>query len=77
MSLVKFPQDCLLNDRKSVNNAAFSMLYENLLQFERETAQNSLTTETIEGAKKFLSGIGRSGKSYDLTERPRKHWEVE
>lgn len=76
-SLIKFPQDCLLNDRKSVYNAAFNMSYEQLLRFERENAQHSLTAESIEGAKKFLSGIGRYGKSYYLKEKQLKHWEIE
>lgn len=75
MSLIKFPQNCLLNDRKSVYNAAFPTSYQKLLQIERESAQHSLTAESIEGANKFLSGIGRSGKSYALKEKPVKHWE--
>lgn len=74
MSLIKFPQNCLLNDRKSVYNAAS---YEKFLNRERENAKHSLTAETIEGAHKFLSGIGRHGKSYDLKEKYQKHWELE
>lgn len=77
MSLVKFPQDCLLNDRKSVYSAAFAESYVKFLNIERENARHSLTAESIKGAQKFLSGIGRHGKSYDLKERYVKHWELE
>lgn len=73
-SLIKFPQTCLLSDRRSVYNAA---AFEKLLRTERELCGEGLTAESVDGARKFLSGIGRHGKSYDLKEKPQKHWEIE
>lgn len=77
MSLIKFPQKCLLRDRKFTYDAAFNRAYKELLEYQREDTKDILQHESIEGAKKFISGIGKHGKTYNLTERPRKHWESE
>lgn len=76
-SLVKFPQACLLADRKSAYNAAFASSYENLLQWEQENGASVIVKESIHGAKKFVTGVGRHGKSYNLTEKEVPEWEQE
>lgn len=75
-SLVKFPQECLLTDRNSTYNAAFNSAYKDLLKYEQNNAVKVLS-ESVKGAKKFVSGIGRHGKSYNLTEKSVKEWEKE
>lgn len=74
-SLVKFPQKCLLKDRRLTYNAAYNTAYQELLKLESQDNEDILMSEAITGAKKFLSGIGRHGKSYNLKEKERKHWE--
>ncbi|XP_045468448.1 2,3-dehydroadipyl-CoA hydratase-like [Harmonia axyridis] len=75
-SLVKFPQKCLLQDRKTLYESAFRQSFQELLDYERN---NSIfDEESIEGAKKFVeSGIGKHGKTYDLKERVISDWEKE
>lgn len=75
-SLVKFPQNCLRADRKSAYNAAFNSSLDKLFEYEQSNAINVLP-ESVEGAKKFVAGIGRHGKSYNLTERNTSSWEIE
>jgi len=75
-SLTKFPQACLLADRKSTYNAAFSSAYDELLKYEREKSALVIVEESVYGAKKFVSGIGRHGKSYNLTEKELPVWEA-
>jgi len=61
--IVKFPQDCLRSDMESAKYATYSArTLEEALNFESENAASVLTTEAIEGAKKFIAGWGRSGK---------------
>jgi len=61
--LTKFPQECLRADRMSAIHSTFSgKTMENDLAFESENAAHVLTTEAVAGAKKFMSGLGRSGK---------------
>lgn len=74
-SLVKFPQDCLLQDRHSVYNAAFNSSYQTLLKYEQEHGRKVFNSESVAGAKKFMSGIGKHGKSYNLTEKELPEWE--
>jgi enoyl-CoA hydratase/carnithine racemase len=76
-SLVKFPQQCMLTDRNSTYNAAFNSAYLDLLKYEQNNGINVLATESIPGAKKFVSGIGRHGKSSNLREKDVKEWEKE
>lgn len=74
-SLVKFPQACLLADRKSTYNAAFTSSYEKLLEWEQQNSTQVILQESVDGAKKFMSGIGRHGKTYNLTEKMIPDWE--
>lgn len=73
----KFPQECLLSDRDSAYNATFSQVYEDLLKYERKNANNVSLKNIVEGAKKFLSGIGKHGKSYNLRQKEVLEWEKE
>lgn len=67
-SLVKFPQKSLLADRTSAHFAAYSAKpMEEALQFEKDNSSHLILEEGIEGAKKFIHGIGRHGKFYDIT----------
>ncbi|CAH0553141.1 unnamed protein product [Brassicogethes aeneus] len=75
-SLVKFPQECLQADRESTYNAAYNSAFRELSKFEQNTAKR-IFKESIEGAKKFVSGFGRHGKSYNLTEKDICDWERE
>jgi len=61
--IVKFPQECLRADRESTLNASYSARnLEEAMNYESENSAAVLTTEAIEGAKKFTAGWGRSGK---------------
>jgi len=61
--IVKFPQDCLLADRGSAIFAAYdARSREEAMDYETEHSASVLTTEAIQGAKKFTAGWGRSGK---------------
>ncbi|EEZ98266.1 probable enoyl-CoA hydratase [Tribolium castaneum] len=76
-SLVKFPQECLLTDRNSTYNAAFSSAYLDLLKYEQENGVKVVRTESIAGAKRFAEGFGRHGKSTNLKVPELKDWERE
>lgn len=75
-SLVKFPQGCLHADRESTYNAAYNAAYSELTKFEQNNAKGILK-DGIEGAKKFMSGLGRHGKAHNLTEKDICEWEKE
>lgn len=76
-SLVKFPQESLLADRRSTYNAAFVSSYERLLNYERNNAKTALLKESVKGAKQFISGTGRHGSTYNLKPKQLPDWEVE
>ncbi|CAG9856988.1 unnamed protein product [Phyllotreta striolata] len=76
-SLVKFPQDCLNIDRRSTYNAAYNKIFDDLIKEERSNSKNVSIAHIIEGAKKFIAGLGRHGKSYHLTEKDICDWEKE
>merc|ERR1712083_1282727 len=58
--IVKFPQDCLLADRGSAIYAAYdARSREEAMDYETEHSASVLTTEAIQGAKKFTAGWGR------------------
>lgn len=76
-SLVKFPQECLLADRRSCYNAAFSSLHSELMEYERSNGTAVFEKEAVEGARKFVSGIGRHGTTYNIKPKPLPDWEVE
>ncbi|XP_068081416.1 probable enoyl-CoA hydratase isoform X2 [Anabrus simplex] len=68
-SLVKFPQACLLADRSSAYYSKFDCIsWEDALNFERRSSNQLVLKESIKGAKKFVSGVGRHGKSISITE---------
>lgn len=68
-SLVKFPQGCMQADRVSAYNSAFSASsFEDALEFEKDNATPIVLQESVTGAKKFMSGVGRHGKFYNLTD---------
>ena len=62
--IARVPQECLRTDRASAYHATFaSKSLEESLQFEPENAVHIISTESIEGAKKFAyKGLGRHGK---------------
>ncbi|KAF7283839.1 hypothetical protein GWI33_022876 [Rhynchophorus ferrugineus] len=74
-SLVKFPQDCLRIDRNSTYFASFNRVYDELLENEKTNAKKVELADLIEGAKKFMGGIGKHGKFYNLKEKEVFEWE--
>lgn len=66
-SLEKFPPECLLADRESVFYSAYSAKnYDDALNFEAENGQKVLIKESVQGAQKFVTGIGRHGSFQKL-----------
>lgn len=60
--LVKFPQLCMNKDRQSAYYAAYgARSLEDALAFEFRNGEEVLSKESIEGAKRFAGGAGRSG----------------
>ncbi|CAL8109909.1 unnamed protein product [Orchesella dallaii] len=58
-----FPQECMNTDRKSAYAAMFSsQSFEESIQREMAEGLKVLHKESIQGAGKFASGIGRHGK---------------
>lgn len=69
-SLVKFPQECLRADRVSAYNSAFNASsLEEALEFEKSNATSAVLQESVAGAKQFISGVGRHGKFYNITDK--------
>ncbi|XP_050689693.1 probable enoyl-CoA hydratase isoform X2 [Eriocheir sinensis] len=61
--LIKFPQQCMLADRASAYNAVFNARsLQEALQFEHENGCPVILQESVEGARKFVEGVGRHGK---------------
>ncbi|KAH7406493.1 ClpP/crotonase-like domain-containing protein [Phaeosphaeria sp. MPI-PUGE-AT-0046c] len=61
--LVGFPQECMNRDRTSAYNAAFGDgSFEEKMRFEFENAKDVLDKESVDGARRFASGVGRSGR---------------
>lgn len=61
--LLRFPQLCLNRDRESCYYAAYAAgSLEDALTFEFENGVEVLAKESVEGAKRFAQGQGRSGK---------------
>jgi len=76
--VVKFPQDCLKADRASAYNATFSAKnLDEAMEYESQNAAAVLTTEAIEGAKKFTAGLGRGGKFNVTSVQEQKDWQKE
>ncbi|XP_022688791.1 uncharacterized protein LOC111260358 isoform X1 [Varroa jacobsoni] len=63
----KFPQECLRTDRRSAYYATFQAASQlEAMEYERANAVDIISQEGVEGAKRFVSGIGRHG-SFNLT----------
>ena len=61
--LLRFPQECMLTDRTSAYNAAYSGgSIEDLLQYEYKHGLKVIAKESVPGAKEFISGKGRKGE---------------
>ncbi|KAK6167589.1 hypothetical protein SNE40_021579 [Patella caerulea] len=61
-NIAQFPQECMLTDRRSVYNSVYnSSSIKNALQFEYVEGIKVISTESIAGAQKFTSGIGKHG----------------
>jgi len=74
----RFPQDCLRVDRISAYHATFaSKSLEESLQFESENALHVISKESVEGAQKFIKGLGRHGKFNVTPMAEKEDWEVE
>lgn len=62
--IVRNPQMCLKADRASAYHATFtSKSLEDSLQFEAENALHVVDDESIQGARKFVEGLGKHGKN--------------
>jgi len=60
--LVAFPQDCMNADRTSCYYAAYGALsFEDALSFEYDNGIKVITTESVKGAARFSTGVGRHG----------------
>lgn len=77
VSLVKFPQECLNIDRNSTYNAAYNKAYQDLIKEEQTNSKKVHLKDIIEGAKKFIAGLGKHGKTYNLTQKDICEWEKE
>ncbi|RWS26959.1 hypothetical protein B4U80_02027 [Leptotrombidium deliense] len=64
LSLTKFPEECLLADRRSTYYSVFEAnSIEDAFKFEYENGIPIVAKEGIEGARKFAeSGVGKHGK---------------
>jgi enoyl-CoA hydratase/carnithine racemase len=61
--LLSFPQLCMNKDRQSAYFAAFQASnFEDAMKYEFSNATDVLETESRAGAKRFASGVGRSGR---------------
>ncbi|OQV18651.1 putative 3-hydroxypropionyl-coenzyme A dehydratase [Hypsibius exemplaris] len=62
-SIARFPQKCMLADRKSAYYSTFTAKsYEDALVFEHENGKEVILSEAIKGAQGFVSGLGKHGK---------------
>ncbi|XP_055637181.1 probable enoyl-CoA hydratase echA8 isoform X2 [Toxorhynchites rutilus septentrionalis] len=78
MSIAKFPQACLRHDRNSMFNSAFQATsLRDAMEFEVLTAGEDLLNEAVQGANKFMSGVGKHGKFTNLKEKIIPDWEKE
>lgn len=61
-SLVKFPLECMLADRRSAYYSTFdAKSMSDAFQFEQQNSEHVLLKESVQGAKRFVEGIGRHG----------------
>ena len=72
------PQECLRVDRASAYHATFaSKSLEESLQFESDNALHVISEESLEGAQKFMKGLGRHGKFNVNPVAEKEPWELE
>ncbi|KAF3202680.1 hypothetical protein TWF106_000353 [Orbilia oligospora] len=61
--LLGFPQECMNVDRRSTYNAAYdAKSFREALKFEFENGVKVISEESVSGAKRFSSGVGRHGQ---------------
>ncbi len=76
--IARSPQQCLKVDRASAYHATFaSRSLEESLQFEAENAIHVISQESIDGAQKFVKGLGRHGKFNVNPAADKESWELE
>lgn len=69
LTIQKYPQSALLADRMSAHYATLlAKDMDEALQFERDNSSQVLLEDGITGARKFVKGYGRHGKSANTTE---------
>lgn len=76
--IIVHPQQCLRVDRDSAYHATYST--KNLaqaLQYEGDNALSVISHESIQGAKKFASGLGRHGKFNVSPVAEKQEWQKE
>ena len=74
----RVPQECLRADRASAYHATFaSRSLEESLQYESDNAIHVISQESVEGAKKFVKGLGRGGKHNVNPAVEKEDWEKE
>ncbi|KAH7092623.1 ClpP/crotonase-like domain-containing protein [Paraphoma chrysanthemicola] len=60
--LLKFPQLCMNKDRQSAYYAAYeAKSFQDAMRYEFANAEMVLSKESLNGAKRFAGGLGRSG----------------
>ncbi|XP_058453957.1 probable enoyl-CoA hydratase [Malaya genurostris] len=77
-SVAKFPQDCINHDRTSMYYSVFeAKSLEDAMEYEVLSAGDSLLKQAVDGADRFLQGVGKHGKFTDIKERFIPDWEKE
>lgn len=71
--LCKFPQNCMNADRLSAHNATYdAKTIDEALKFEIENGLPVLV-DAVQGAKKFVQGVGRHGKALEKSLLEEEH----
>jgi len=72
------PQECLRADRASAYHATFaSRSLEQSLEHEANEGLGIISRESIAGAKKFVSGLGKHGKFNVTPVAEQQEWQIE
>jgi len=76
--IAQLPQECLRVDRESAYHATFaSKSLQDSLQFESDNSLHVISKESLEGAQKFVKGLGRHGKFNVNPPAEKENWEKE
>jgi len=76
--LIAHPQECLRTDRASAYHATFaSKSLEQSLEHEGHEGLRIINKESIKGAKKFVSGLGKHGKFNVSPVAEPQEWQTE